>query len=267
MKRFFLAALAPWIAVALAAGCASTRPVSEAPVLADGGTPSGETSDPRNRARIRTELASLYYGRGNMGIALEELRLALQADSTYAPAYSMFGLVYMQLKENGLAQQNFDRALQLAPTDPDINHNYGWYLCQTGRENGSIRYFLQAVRNPLYPTPWKSYAAAGQCSLQKDNLKDAQGYFESALALEPDEPVSLLKLGQIHYRNARYEDARKSVARVNRLVEPSAESLWLALRIERRLGDKNAETAFANQLRRRFAASSEYQSLQRGEYD
>ena len=259
-----------WIALALlAAGCqtAAEKTAGQGPTVADGGTPSGESTDPRNRARLRTELASLYYGRGNMGVALEELRLAVQADAGYAPAYSMFGLVYMQLKENGLAQQNFDRALQLAPTDPDINHNFGWYLCKTGRETASIKYFLQAVLNPLYPTPWKSYAAAGQCSLQTGNLKDAQAYFETSLKLEPDEPVSLLKLGEVSYRNGRYEDARKLVGRVNRLVEPSAESLWLALRVERRLGDRNAEAGFASQLRRRFAASNEYQSLQRGEYD
>jgi len=267
MKRFLLVALAPWIAVALLAGCETTKPAGESPVLAEGGTPTGESSDPRNRAKIRTELASLYYGRGSMGVALEELRLAVQADSTYAPAYSMFGLVYMELKENSLAQQNFDRALQLAPTDPDINHNFGWFLCQTKRENESIRYFLQAIRNPLYPTPWRSYAAAGQCALQKNNLKDAQGYFETALKLEPDDPDSLLKLGEIHYRNGRYEDARKFAARFNKLVEPTSESLWLAVRAERRLGDKSAETAFANQLRRRFAASAEYQLMQRGEYD
>ena len=263
MNRLLSAALV----LALLAGCQSTKPAGESPVLADGGTPTGETNDPRNRARIRTELASLYYGRGSMGIALEELRLAVQADASYAPAYSMFGLVYMELKENALAQQNFDRALQLAPTDPDINHNFGWYLCRTRRENESIPYFLQAVRNPLYPTPWRSYAAAGQCALQVNNLKDAQGYFETALKLEPDEPVALLKLGEIQYRTGRYEDARRSIARSNRLVEPNAESLWLALRTERRLGDKNAETTFANQLRRRFGTSREYQSLLRGEYD
>jgi len=267
MKRFLLVAFGPWIGVALLAGCVTTTTVGESPVLAEGGTPTGESSEPRNRAKIRTELASLYYGRGSMGIALEELRLALQADPTYAPTYSMFGLVYMELKETSLAQQNFDRALQLAPTDPDINHNFGWFLCQTKRENESIRYFLQAVRNPLYPTPWRSYAAAGQCALQINNLADAQGYFETALKLEPDEPTSLQKLGQIHYRNKRYEDARKLAARFNRLVEPTAESLWLAVRAERRLGDKSAETAFASQLRRRFPTSAEYQLLQRGEYD
>ena len=53
----------------------------------------------------------------------------------------------------------------------------------------------------------------------------------------------------------------------NKLVAPSAEALWLALRIERKLGERVAEQSYANQLRRRFPSSPEYQALQRGSFD
>lgn len=250
---------------ALAAGCAGDAPLPE-PTLQNQ-TMAGDSSDPRNRARIRTELATLYYSAGNMSVALEELRLALQADPNYALAYSLLGAVYMELRENQLAQQNFERALRLAPNDPEINHRYGWFLCQTGREIESVRYFQQAIRNPLYPTPWRSSAAAGVCVLRKGMLKEAEEYFAAALRQDPDDLVSLVNLADIRYRKGELEEARRLVARFNRLVEPTAESLWLALRIERKLGERTAEAALANQLRRRFPASREYQLLQRGEYD
>jgi type IV pilus assembly protein PilF len=223
--------------------------------------------DPRNRARLHTELASLYFSNGNMAVALEELRAAAAADSNYAPVHGMFGLVYMSLNENSRAEESFERALRLSPNDADINHNYGWFLCQTGREPASIKYFLHAIRNPLYPAPWRSYSAAGQCTLKVNQVKDAEVFFERALKLEPDEPGSLLQLGQIRYRQGNVGEARKLVARHNKLVNPSAESLWLALRIERRLGERLQEQAYANQLRRRYPASAEYQALQRGLYD
>jgi type IV pilus assembly protein PilF len=252
------------ILLMLLAGCASQP---EDPPH-DTGTIIGEVGDPRNRARLHTELAGLYYSAGNFGVALEELRAAQSADSGYAPTYSMFGLVYMQLKENTRAEDSFERALRLSPNDADINHNYGWFLCQSGREPASIKYFLHAIRNPLYPTPWRSYSAAGYCTMKKEpKSKDAEVFFERALKLEPDDPAALLYLGQIRYNQGNIGEARRLVARHNKVVTPGPESLWLALRIERRLGERMQEQALANQLRRRYPDSAEHQALMRGQYD
>ena len=270
MIRLLIALPAALLVALILAGCngatlggggGGTEPVVESTGI------TGDVGDARNRAKVHTELAALYYGRGNMAVALEELRVAAAADASYPLTYSMFGLVYMELREYQLAQSNFERALRLSPTDPDINHNYGWFLCQTGKENESIKYFMQAVRNPLYQAPWRSYSAAGICSMRKNNIKDAEDYFQRALQLAPDDSASLLQLGQIRYRQGTLEEARKLVNRYNKIVEPTAESLWLALRVEHKLGDRAAEAAIANQLRRRFATAREYQLLQRGEYD
>jgi type IV pilus assembly protein PilF len=202
-----------------------------------------------------------------MGVALEELRTAVSADPTYATAHGMLGVVYMELRENQLAEQSFERGLRLSPNDPDINHNFGWFLCQTKREPDSIKYFMQAVRNPLYPAPWRSYSAAGQCTLRMNNVKEAEEFFQRALRLDPDEPLSVLQMGQIRYRQGRIEEARKLAGRYNKLVTPTAESLWLAVRIERKAGERVSETGFANQLRRRFPGSPEYQLLQQGRFN
>ena len=265
IRAFLAVAMA---GTALIAGCAGGGGTGGGPEpVAETGTIVGEPGDPRNRAKVHTELAALYYGRGNMAIALEELRVAAAADSSYALTYSIFGLVYAELRENGLAQQNFERALSLSPTDPDINHNYGWFLCQTRREGEAIKYFMRAVHNPLYPAPWRSYSAAGVCAMRINNMKEAEGYFQQALRQEPNDPQSLLPLGEIRYRQNSLEEARRLVSRYNKLVDPTAESLWLALRIERKLGERVAEAGFANQLRRKFSNSREYQQLQRGDYD
>jgi type IV pilus assembly protein PilF len=253
------------IAVLAIAGCAGSG--RDAPGV-DSGPVIGEVGGARSRAKIHTELAAMYYGVGNFGVALDELRIAKNADDAYPQAHGMLGLVYMELKETKLAEESFQRALRLAPDDADINHNYGWFLCQqSGRATESIKYFLQAVRDPLYATPSRSYSAAGVCSMRAMNTRDAEVFFDRALKGDPNDLVALLQLSEIRYRQGALEEARRLITRYNRVVEPSAQSLWLALRIERKLGERAAEAHLGNQLRRRYPASQEYESLQRGQYD
>ena len=249
----------------LAAACSGNKPKETS--NADPGAIIGEVGDPRARARSHTDLAAAYYQRGNLGVALEELRIATAADPSYAPAHNLLGLVHMDLREESLAAQSFERALSLAPGDGDINHNYGLFLCQTKREPDSIKYFMQAVKNPLYSTPARSYSAAGVCTLRTGQPKEAEEYFVRALRLQPDDPQALLNLGQIRYRQGRMDEARRLVAQYNKLDAGDAESLWLALRIERKSGQRVAEQSVAHQLRRRFPGSPEYQALQRGNFD
>jgi len=266
LRATWYAALA--LACAVFAGCAQ-NPMSSTTQAntVETGTLSGDVGDPRNRARIHTELASAYFERGNMGVALEELRIAIAAEPNYAPAYNVLGLVHMDLRENAVAQQHFERGLRLAPNDPDLNNNYGWFLCQTGNEGQSIAYFLAALKNPLYNTPARSYVNAGLCSMKGNNERDAIDYFERALRSAPDNLQALLNLASLQYKRGQLELARSLVGRVNRLMEPTAESLWLALRIERKTGDKAAENAIAVQLRRRFSGSQEYDNLLKGKFE
>lgn len=261
-------------ALALLVGCAGSPGPSGSLAMetaasgaGDSGAIIGEVSPPRDRARVHNELAAAYYERGNMGVALEELRIALSADPSYAPAYNTLGLVHMDLKELPQAQQSFERGLRIAPSDPDINHNYGWFLCQTDREEQSLRYFLAAIKNPLYASPQKSYALAGACALRKGNESAARDYFERALRLDPNVPLALVNLAQIKYRAGELPEARGLLGRFNQIVEPTAESLWLAVRIERRLGDRAAETRQAAELRRRFPGSKEHDALLGGRFE
>ncbi len=260
--RLFATAL-----VAGLAGCASApAPQAPMPQMSEGPVIS-EMGSSRERARAHTDLAASYYEIGNLAVALDEARSALNADSSYAPAYNVLGLVHMDLKENPEAQANFERALSIAPTDPDVNHNYGWFLCQTGRERDAGRYFQAAVRNPLYSTPQKTYTLAGVCAMRIKDDDQAVENLERALKLDPNYTSALMPLAQVRYRRGELEQARALLSRYNRQSQGTAESLWLALRVERRLGDKAAESSYADQLRRRFGASPEYQSLLKGVYE
>jgi len=47
---------------------------------------------------------------------------------------------------------------------------------------------------------------------------------------------------------------------------PTSEALWLGVRIERKLGNRSAESGYASQLRSRYPTSDEYQEFLKGNY-
>lgn len=108
------------------------------------------TGDRLETARLRTELAFNYFQRGQMAVALEEIKAALAADPDYGTAFNVLGLINMDLGENAKADEAFRKALTILPNDSDALNNYGWFLCQTKRERESIDRFMQALKNPLY---------------------------------------------------------------------------------------------------------------------
>jgi len=223
--------------------------------------------DPLESAKAHTELAFGYFQRGQMAVALDEISIALKSKPDYYQAYNVLGLIYMDLSENAKADDAFRRALSMAPNDSDTLNNYGWFLCQTQRERQALPLFQQALKDPLYATPAKPYANAGICSEKLVDTVAAEEYYRKAFSLEPANPSVMLRLADLYYRRNELDKARFYADRINRNFDPSASSLWLALRIERKAGDRTAESSYAAQLRRRFPDSPEYQRMQQGQFE
>lgn len=252
------------VALLASAGCAVQPAATEVKPRSD---TTGSETDERTRVRIHTELAAGYYGMGNMSVALEEVNIALRTDNAYGPAHNIAGLVYAALKEDRLAEQHFAQALRIDALDSDTNNNYGWYLCQSGREQESIKYFLAALRNPLYQNADRSYVNAGLCSRRRGDLAGAEEYFLSALKVRPNQPQALFHLADLAFARGDYPAAKTHLTRFTQVAAASPEVLWLGVRIERRLGDRNGEESYALQLRTRFPDSKEARALLAGQYE
>jgi type IV pilus assembly protein PilF len=225
--------------------------------------PAGEPTRSQSSAKAHTELAAMYYQRAQLGVALDELRKALQAESDYAPAYNVRGLVHMALREDKEAEEDFQHSLRLDSVNSEAHNNYGWFLCQRGRERESVKQFLAALKNPLYTTPEKAYLNAGVCSIKAGEMKDAEEFLQKALLLQADLPEARLGMAQLDFAQGDYAAAKSNFTRFAQgsTANLTAENLWLAVRIERKLGDRNAEDSYALQLRKRFPDSHETQLM------
>ena len=257
---FFFLAVAALVMVPSAMAQKSSTQTSESP----------STSIPKDvvtRAKLHTELGSLYFQNGNLIVALEELTIAISINPNYAQAYSTRGLVLFYIKEMESAEKDFQRALDLDAKDPEISNNYGWFLCQTGKVKESIPHFQRAIKNPLYQTPEIAHLNAGACYIKLGDLDTAEEYIRKTLRFSPENWQALLQLAVISYKRGNYDAAREQMKNVVRLSDPSAEALWLFLRIERRLGDRTAESSLTAQLRRKYPDSPEYLELLKGNFE
>ena len=260
------ALLAGLVAASCLAPSAVWAQKSEQAAPSDSLTPA-QPKDITTRAKAHTELGSLYFQNGNLIVALEELTIAVSINPNYAQAYSTRGLVLYHVNELASAEKDFSRALSLDGKDPEINNNYGWFLCQTGREKESIAYFQRAIGNPLYQTPETAYLNAGACYIKLGELAAAEDYVRKTLRFSRDNPQALFLLGRINYQRGNYDAARENLKSVIRQVEPDAATLWLLLRIEHRAGDAVAEGSLIAQLRRKFPDTPEYQEFLKGNFE
>jgi type IV pilus assembly protein PilF len=233
-------------------------------------TASDQTANEK-RAGIRLQLAVGYYQDGKYEIALDEVKQAIAIDPQSADAYGMRALIYTALAEPALAQENYQRALKLAPNNPDLANNYGSFLCNAGgHPEQAIGWFDTALKNPHYRSPTSALVNAGNCSLKLKNLAGAERYLGEAMRYAPDLPALNAALAQLYFERRDYQRAGFYVTRLTETAKIdmlSADVLWLALRVERKLGDRSLEATLAAQLRRRFPSSAEFAAFQRGAFD
>jgi len=230
-------------------------------------TDSDQTSADR-RAAVRMELASGYFARGQYSTALDEIKQALQVKPDMREALNLRGLVYAALGEMGLAEESFRRALSLSPRDADTLHNYGWFLCQQEQWAAASAQFDLALAQPSYRAPSRTFLAKGVCEARSRQWADAERTLARAFELDPASPAVAMNLADVLYRTGQWERARFYVRRVNSKPEQSnAQSLWLALRIERRLSNSVAVEEYGQQLHRLYPQSAEAQALDNGRFD
>jgi len=223
------------------------------------------------RSSIRLQLAVDYYQAGKYDIALDEIKKAIAADPDSAQAYGVRALIYTAMGETALADDNYRHALRIAPRNPDLSNNYGLFLCDAGAKPAqAMGYFETALKDPHYASPAKAMVNAGNCSLKMKNVDAAERYLLDALRYEPALPAVSIGLARVYCERRDYQRAGFFINRVTeatKLDTLPADTLWLALRVEHNLGNRDMEASLAAQLRKRFPGSPEYAAFERGAFN
>jgi len=247
-------------------GCASTS---------DGSGPSGagemvtDSDEPevRKRARIRLELAVGYFEQGQTAVALDELKQSIAADPTYAQAYNLRGLIYMRLNDFRFAEESFRKSLSISPRDSNVMHNLGWLLCQQARYPESFQLFSQVLSNPQYGERSKTLRGLGLCQVRAGLPDEAVLSLMKSYELDAGNPITAYNLAMLLFQRGDLVRAQFYVRRLNNSELANAETLWLGVKVERRMENREAMLQLASQLIKRFPESREAASYQRGAFN
>lgn len=266
-----LSASALWAICVVLSGCANmpnTNTAGEGGVgRTDVATASDET-EASKRSRVRLELANAYFARGQMNTALDEVKLALNANPNLGEAYNLRGLIYAGMNEATLAQESFQRALQINTADADTMHNFGWFMCQQKRYDEAEALFQRAIAVPQYPNSARTLLGSGVCHARAGKWAEAETALNRAYERDPANPVISVNLAEVLYKRGDYERARFQMKRVNAVANQSnSQTLWLAARIEMKMGNRQAANEYGLQLRNRFPQSRESALFDQGRFN
>jgi type IV pilus assembly protein PilF len=265
LDRFpqWLCAMA-WVLVTVVGlpGCVVVPPEGGGNIVTDSDEP-----DVRRRARLRLELAMGYYEQDKISIALDEIKQSLANDPSYADAYNVRGLIYLRLKDLNLAEDSFRRALSINPKDPSVLHNYGWLLCQQSRISEAVTAFTQAIENPNYTGRAKTWMTQGLCQIKAGKNSDAEYSFGKSFELDAANPITSYNLAMLLYQRNDFVRSQFYIRRLNNSQLANSESLWLGIKVERRLGNRAVVEQLAGQLRNRYPKSHELELFERGAFN
>jgi len=246
-------------------GCATPR--SDATGATQDIVTASDEPEARRRARIRMELAIGYFEQGKTNIALDELKQVIALDPTFPDAYNLRGLIYMRLNDMKQAEESFRRAITLNGKDSNVQHNYGWLLCQQGRYDEANRAFEAAMVDPLYTDKAKTLMTQGLCQARAGRKADAERSLSRSYELDAANPVTGYNLANLLFQRGDFTRAQFYIRRLNNTELANAETLWLGIKVEQKMDDRVAMRQLADQLRRRFPQSREIAFYERGAFN
>jgi type IV pilus assembly protein PilF len=223
--------------------------------------------DGRKRARIRLELAVGYFEQGQTTVALDELKQSIAADPNFGDAYNLRGLIYMRLNDFRLADESFRRAIALNPSDSNSLHNYGWLMCQQGRHAESLPLFAKAMANPQYADRPKTLLIQGLCQMRAGQRAQAEESLTRSYELDAGNPITGYNLALLLFQRDELVRSQFYIRRINNSELANAESLWLGIKVEHRMANRDAEEQLSTQLRKRYPQARETTLLDRGAFN
>ena len=248
------------VIVCVFAVACTTQPT--VPTTAASSSTTSETANQR-AAALNVELGARYIANGEHQLANDKLLKAMNQDPRSSSAHWTYALLQERLGQVAAADQYFQSALAINPNDSRGRNNYGAFLCKQGRYVEADKQFQKALADPLYKTRASGNLNAGVCAMEIPDYHLAKNYFAEVLKLQPSNRVALYQMAKLHFLQQEYASTQSYIRDFEQVSKHTAESLWLAYRAERELGNVRSARSYAKLLTDSFPKSNEAAQLAR----
>lgn len=152
--------------------------------------------------------ANLYFERGLLGLALDDLDLALAFDPSNQLGHLVRGNVYDALHCHEKALACFDAAIDLNPDFVQALNNRGLVLKKLGRNQDAFNSYARAIA--IEPQYADAFNNLGILWMHMGNLDQAVQCFDAAISLKPHEAEPYNNLGNALNALEKFNEALMS---------------------------------------------------------
>ena len=161
----------------------------------------------QQQPEVWISLARIHQGTGRREEALNELNKALSLQPSSDEAHQVMGQVLQSLERLKEAEEHYLKAVALRPNYWRHHSLLGGFYYATGRGKDAVAAFTRVTE--LQPDNARGFNNLGAAYYALGDNVNALKFYERAVAITPI-PEVLSNIGNIHFAEGRYEEARVS---------------------------------------------------------
>ena len=222
-----------------------------------------KNKDTGKALKAYVQLGLRYVQDRNMTQADRVLRKAAAIDEDDASLNNAYGLFYLVENDIEKAESHFKKAIAEDPEFSGAYNNYGNLLFNNGRYAEAVEHLLVVSKHYRYERRYQVYETLGKCYVKLAQPEQAEQAYLKALQLYPRLPGTLLALGELYLDKGKYLLSKKYLDQFEASSKPSAQQLWLGIRLQQHLGDADKLASYELALRNLFPGSPQYREYQK----
>jgi tetratricopeptide (TPR) repeat protein len=175
---------------------------------------------------VHITMGMIRAGKGQYGLAEQEMQRALKLDPFNADAYRELAAAYDAMGRTADAERTFRKAVELRRDDWWSVKQLGVFYFNKGRYAEAERCFREVIK--LTPDSAKAYSNLGAALLKKGDYDGAAAALERSVSIEPN-ANGYSNLGSVYYYyGGRYADAAALYEKAVQLT-PTDSRFWINL--------------------------------------